>query len=241
MRLGSRKNDQLRQVTITTNFLQNPLGSVLIEFGKTKVLCSAMVDNFVPRWLKGEGRGWVTAEYSMLPSAGGGRMQRESSRGKIGGRTHEIQRLIGRSFRSVMDLSLLGERTIWIDCDVLQADGGTRTASITGGFVALMIAVDKLIKDGTIKKNPIREGLAAISVGIVSGELRLDLNYMEDSTADVDMNVVMTESGKLIEIQGTAEENPFSKQQCFDMIELAQSGINQLLEMQSNAICGKTN
>lgn len=240
MRLGNRKNDQLRQVTITTNFLQNPLGSVLIEFGKTKVLCSAMMDDFVPRWLKGEGRGWVTAEYSMLPSAGGGRMQRESARGKIGGRTHEIQRLIGRSFRSVMDLSLLGERTIWIDCDVLQADGGTRTASITGGFVALTIAVDKLLKAGTLKKNPIKENLAAISVGIVSGELRLDLNYIEDSSADVDMNVVMTQSGNLIEIQGTAEENPFSKQQCFDMIELAQDGINQLLELQSKAISGNT-
>ncbi len=241
MRSDNRKNDQLRKVVITPDFLQNPLGSVLIEFGKTKVLCSATIDNFVPRWLKGDGRGWVTAEYSMLPSAGGARSQRESARGKIGGRTHEIQRLIGRSFRSVIDLSLLGERTIWIDCDVLQADGGTRTASITGGFVALRIAVDKLLKDGSLKKNPIKENLAAISVGIVDGQQMLDLDYSEDSNAEVDMNVVMTQSGNLIEVQGTAEENPFSKQQCIDMIDLAQNGINQLLKLQAKAISGKTN
>ena len=172
----------------------------------------------------------------MLPSAGVERLQRESTRGKIGGRTHEIQRLIGRSFRAVCDLALLGERTIWVDCDVIQADGGTRTASITGGFTALMMAVKKLMADGVLKANPIRERLAAISVGIVKNELLLDLDYEEDSTADVDMNLVMTESGKIVEIQGTAEEAPFSKDRCNEMIDLAFYGIKQLLDLQTKTI-----
>ncbi len=235
-RSGIRTHDQLRNINIITNYLDSPIGSVLIEYGRTKVLCCVSIDENVPKWMKGENQGWVTSEYSMMPYAGGDRRQRESSSGKIGGRTQEIQRLIGRSFRSVFDLESLGERTIWIDCDVLQADGGTRTASITGGFTALMIAVDKLIKEGKIKSNPIKERLAAVSVGMVDGELVLDLDFAEDSKAEVDMNVVMTESGKLIEIQGTAEGKPFSKKKCFELIDLAHSGIKLLLDIQAKAL-----
>lgn len=229
MRSDGRANNELRPVTITPDFLENPLASVLIEFGKTKVICSASLDETVPRWMKDAGHGWVTAEYAMLPSSGHERSQRESMRGKVGGRTYEIQRLVGRSLRSVVDLKALGERTLWIDCDVIQADGGTRTASITGGFIALQLAVNRLIDRRVIVKNPIRERMAAISVGIVKKELLLDLAYEEDSAAEVDMNIVMTESGRLIEIQGTAETEPFSRQMCNDMIDLAYEGVIQLI------------
>ncbi len=236
MRLNNRPNNQMREVNIITDFLDNPLGSVLIEFGKTKVLCCATVEESVPKWLRGQQCGWVTAEYSMLPSAGNERIQREAARGKIGGRTYEIQRLIGRSFRAVCDLHLLGERTIWIDCDVLQADGGTRTASITGGYVALALAVKRLMEQGKLTHNPIKEHMAAVSVGIVKGELMLDLDYSEDSTADVDMNLVMTQSGRLIEIQGTAEEEPFALTECMEMIELAQKGCKLLFDKQMDIL-----
>jgi len=236
MRSGNREYNQLRKVEIIPNFLDYPLGSALVSFGRTRVLCSVSMDENVPKWLKGARHGWITAEYSMLPSAGVERLQRESTRGKIGGRTHEIQRLIGRSFRAVCDLEILGERTIWVDCDVIQADGGTRTASITGGFTALMMAVKKLMQSGVLTANPIRERLAAISVGIVKDELLLDLDYEEDSSADVDMNLVMTESGKIIEIQGTAEKDPFSKNRCNDMIDLAFDGITQLISLQQDTI-----
>jgi len=235
-RPDNRAYDQLRTITITPGYLEKPLASVLMEYGKTKVLCCVTIDENIPKWMKGENQGWVTSEYSMMPYAGGDRKQRESSAGRISGRTQEIQRLIGRSFRSVFDLEALGERTLWIDCDVLQADGGTRTASITGGFTALMIAVDKMIKEGKLRSNPIKERLAAVSVGIVEGEMVLDLDYLEDSNAQVDMNVVMTQAGKLIEIQGTAEEKPFSKKKCFEMIDLAHNGIQQLLEIQAEAL-----
>ncbi|MCB1194696.1 ribonuclease PH [bacterium] len=237
MRSYGRTNSQLRPVTITPRFLDSPLGSVLIKMGKTTVLCSTTIEDQVPRWMKGEGRGWVTAEYSMLPSSAGlARMPRESSRGKVSGRTHEIQRLIGRAFRAVCDLSKLGERTVWIDCDVLQADGGTRTASITGGFVALRLAVARMLEEGIITEDPLYENVAAISVGVVAGELMLDLDYAEDSSAEVDMNIVMTHTGKLIEIQGTAEEKPFSKKKLIEMISLAQSGIEELCKLQEHII-----
>ncbi|MCD6460499.1 ribonuclease PH [bacterium] len=236
MRSDNRKYNQLRHIEIVPNFLDHPLGSALISFGRTRVLCSVSMEEKVPKWIRGSGQGWITAEYSMLPSAGIERMQREATRGKIGGRTHEIQRLIGRSFRSVCDLSVLGERTVWVDCDVIQADGGTRTASITGGFTALMMAVNKMMDSGILKKNPLRERVAAISVGIVKNEVMLDLDYEEDSAADVDMNLVMTESGKIIEIQGTAEKNPFSKNKCNEMIDLAFCGIKKLLDYQQETI-----
>lgn len=241
MRSDNRLNDQMRTITITPDFLENPLGSVVVEFGKTKVLCTASVEEGIPKWLKGgeSVSGWLTAEYSMLPCAGGERTQRESSRGKIGGRTHEIQRLIGRSFRAVCDLELLGERTIWIDCDVLQADGGTRTASITGGYVALELAINKLLKQRVLDNSPIMERVAAVSVGIVDGELVLDLNYTEDSSAEVDMNVVMSESGKLVEIQGTAESRPFSKKKCMEMIDLAYKGIKHIMDIQKKVLAGR--
>ncbi|RJP59333.1 MAG: ribonuclease PH [Candidatus Auribacter fodinae] len=237
MRPDKRLNNQLRPVKITPHFLDYPLGSVLIEFGNTKVLCSVSVEEGLPKWIKEE-HGWVTAEYSMLPAAGPDRMQREVSRGKIGGRTHEIQRLIGRAFRSVIDLNLIGPRTIWVDCDVLQADGGTRTASITGGFTALLIAVHKLMDKGVLTQNPVKQNLAAVSVGIVDGEVLLDLNYEEDSSAEVDMNVVMTGSGELVEVQGTAEGKPFSKDTCIALIDYAHAGIKELLKLQ-NEIVGK--
>ncbi len=240
-RMDGRMPDELRPVKITPNYLENPLASVCVEFGKTKLVCAASVEDAVPRWLQEEAReahaGWVTSEYSMLPFASGlKRMQRESSRGRISGRTQEIQRLIGRSFRSVVDLQGLGERTVWVDCDVLQADGGTRTAAISGGFVALVIALGKLKKAVSIDSPLWREHVAAVSVGIVEGRILLDLCYEEDSRAEVDMNVVATESGKLVEVQATAERRPFSNRSLQQMLSLAKKGIRDIMEVQKRAI-----
>ena len=236
MRPDERKADELRGIKITKNFLNTAEGSVLIEMGDTKVICTASIEDKVPPFLKDQKKGWVTGEYSMLPRSTSTRMVRESSRGKVGGRTHEIQRLIGRSMRSVVDLKALGERTIWLDCDVIQADGGTRTAAITGAFVAMKDAVNSAIADGTIAQQPIKDYVAAISVGIVEGEPRLDLCYEEDSNAEVDMNIVMTGSGKFIEVQGTAETEPFGSDDLQKMIELAGAGINKLIAVQKEAL-----
>ncbi|MFH1428551.1 MAG: ribonuclease PH [Candidatus Margulisiibacteriota bacterium] len=233
-RIDLRDNDQLRPVKITRGYLTHNPHSVLIESGDTRVLCSAIVEEGVPGFKKGSGEGWVTAEYGMLPSCSQQRIRRE--RNKVSGRTQEIQRLIGRSLRSVVDLTKLGERTIMIDADVIQADGGTRTASITGAFIALKSVVKELLAAGIITKDPISDFLAAISVGIKDGETLLDLPYIEDSTAEVDMNVVMTESGKFIEVQGTAEAEPFSKTQLDEMLELAQKGILELIQLQKEAL-----
>lgn len=235
-RIDNRMPNALRPVKMTKDFIMHPSGSVLIEMGNTKVICTASVEEKVPSFLKGSESGWVTAEYSMLPGSTHFRKQRDASRGKIDGRTMEIQRLIGRSLRSIIDLGKLGERTIWIDCDVIQADGGTRTASITGGFVALSIAVNKLIAEGLISENPIREYVAAISVGIKEGMALLDLCYEEDSTAHVDMNLIMTESGKFIEVQGTGEEAPFSRDELLQLLELGEDGIRQLIEHQKDIL-----
>lgn len=235
-RIDGRDNNQLRPVKITRAYLKHAEGSVLIEFGDTKVICSATVEERVPPFMKGEGKGWVTAEYSMLPRATQVRTQREAAKGKIGGRTHEIQRLIGRALRSVVNLTALGERTIWIDCDVIQADGGTRTASITGSFVALVEALAKLKQAGTIARIPVVDYLAAVSVGKVNGEILLDLNFSEDSSAEVDMNVVMTGSGKFVEVQGTAEDYPFSREELEGLLQTAESGIGQLVEAQKDAL-----
>jgi ribonuclease PH len=233
-RIDNRALDQLRQTRITPNFLPYAEGSALIEVGGTKVICAATVEERVPPFLRNKGTGWVTAEYAMLPRATNTRTNRETLRPS--GRTQEIQRLIGRSLRAVVDTSILGERQIMIDCDVLQADGGTRCASITGACVALALAVKKLLIDGKIKRNPILSEVAAVSVGIVEGTPVLDLNYAEDSTAEVDMNVVCTGSGKFIEIQGTAEREPFNREQMNAMLELAEKGINQLFTIQRNAL-----
>ena len=225
-----------RKTKITRNYLMHPEGSVLIETGNTKVICTASVQEGVPPFLIDSGKGWVTAEYGMLPRSTETRMKREASRGKISGRTAEIQRLIGRSLRSVVDLTLLDGYTIQVDCDVIQADGGTRTASITGACVALNDAFEKLLAEGKIEENPLKEWVAAISVGIVDGEPVLDLSYEQDSVAEVDMNVVMTESGKFVEIQGTAEEKPFSDEQLKTMLRLAKQGIKQLIKKQKQSI-----
>jgi len=236
MRSDGRRADALREVKITRNYLGYAEGSVLIEFGATKVICSASVEENVPSFLRGKGSGWVTAEYSMLPRATHTRSQRESSRGKVGGRTHEIQRLIGRSLRAVMDLTLLGERSVLIDCDVIQADGGTRTASITGAYVALVDALRLLLSRGTIATLPLREAVAAVSVGIVDGVPVLDLNYVEDSAAEVDMNFVMTSSNRFVEVQGTAEGKPFTVQEMDIMRSMAISAISRLFEIQEKAL-----
>lgn len=230
-RKDGRAPDQLRPVRITRDFVKYPLGSVLVEFGDTKVVCAASVEEITPRWMREQKRpgGWITCEYSMMPFSSPERTAREATRGRIAGRTHEIQRMIGRALRAVVDLSRIGERTIWIDCDVLQADGGTRTAAVTGGFVALEIALAKLRVEGKIETDPVREAIAAVSVGKVGGELLLDLNYEEDCRADVDMNIVMTESGKFIEIQGTAESAPFTAEEMAVMIALASKGIAALI------------
>lgn len=235
-RPGERKNDELRAVQMTPGFVKNPDGSVLIQTGNTMVLCTAMVEEKVPPFLKGSGTGWVTAEYSLLPASTDTRSSREASKGKITGRTSEIQRLIGRSLRAVIDFQALGERTIWLDCDVLQADGGTRTASITGSYVALSLAVQKLIANGTLAQNPIIDYLAATSVGIVNGIPVLDLEYVEDSAAEVDMNVVMTGRGEFVEIQGTAEGKPFSRAEMDQLLQLAEKGIRELIGMQKNIL-----
>lgn len=232
IRTGNRETDQMRPVKIIPGYLKYPDGSVLIEAGDTRVICSAAVEEKVPPFLRGSGTGWITAEYSLLPGSTEIRTPREASRGKISGRTSEIQRLIGRALRSVVDLEQLGERTVWIDCDVIQADGGTRTASITGSFVALYLALQKLMSNGTITDFPIKDYVAAISVGIIDDTLLLDLEYIEDSQADVDMNVVMTGSGEFVEIQGTAEGKPFSHDQLAQLLKLAQKGIKELLALQ---------
>lgn len=236
MRPDGRTTQQIRPVTITRNYTRHAEGSVLIEVGDTKVLCNATVETGVPRFLKGKGQGWVTAEYGMLPRATHTRSGREASRGKQGGRTLEIQRLIGRSLRAAVDLSALGEHTITIDCDVIQADGGTRTASITGACVALVDALNYMRKKGMVKTNPLTSMVAAISVGIYKGEPITDLQYEEDSEADTDMNVVMTESGKMIEVQGTAESEPFSMEEMNAMLELARHAIRELNDLQKEAL-----
>ena len=232
MRIDKRKSDELRKVSIRTQYLKNAHGSCLIEMGDTKVVCSATVEEKVPFFCKNEGKGWVTAEYGMLPASCTERITREASRGKLSGRTQEIQRLIGRSLRSVVDLKKLGERTIWLDADVIQGDGGTRTASITGCYIALEHAVKKLIENKKLSASPIRDSVAAVSVGVVRGKPVLDLCYAEDSKAEVDMNVVMTGSGKLVEVQGTAEGKPFSEAALLQMLKLAKKGIRELTGIQ---------
>jgi len=238
MRSDSRKNHQMRDVKVQRNFMENAEGSVLISMGKTRVICSASIEERVPPFLKDQKKGWVTAEYSMLPRSTQTRSVRESSTGRVSGRTHEIQRLIGRALRSVVDLTALGERTIWIDCDVLQADGGTRTAAITGAFICLADALKYALRNGMIDKTPIRDYLAAISVGVVHGKPMIDLCYSEDSAAEVDMNVVMTGSGKYVEIQGTAEGIPFSRDTLELLLKLAGDGINQLVDIQKKLLEG---
>lgn len=236
MRPSGRKPDELRTINLTRHFTQHAEGSVLIEFGNTKVLCTASVEERVPRFLKGSNSGWVTAEYGMLPRATHSRTSREAATGKQGGRTLEIQRLIGRSLRAVMDLTALGERTITIDCDVIQADGGTRTASITGGYVALVDAVRLMLKKNQLRKNPIHGAVAAVSVGIYQGVTVLDLDYQEDSNAETDMNIVMNDAGNFIELQGTAEGHAFRHDELQKMLTLANEGVRQLLEKQTVAL-----
>jgi ribonuclease PH len=236
MRTNERTNDAIRQLKIEKNFLKYPEGSVLAEMGETKVICQVSVEEKVPAFLKNSGKGWLTAEYSMLPRATKTRSMRESVSGKVGGRTHEIQRLIGRALRSIINLNIIGERTIWIDCDVIQADGGTRTASITGGYVALVEALWNMKKRGVIQKIPLRDSVGAISVGIVDGEPMLDLSYEEDYRAEVDMNFVMTGKGLLIEVQGTAEKKPFTKEQFDIMYQYAYKGIKEITRLQRMAL-----
>jgi ribonuclease PH len=235
-RVDGRASDELRPVRMSVDYLKHADGSVLIEFGDTRVLCAVTIEEGVPPFLAGRGQGWLTAEYAMLPQAGKGRSKRESVAGKVGGRTHEIQRLIGRSLRACVDLRALGERTLLIDCDVLQADGGTRTASITGSWVALSRAVAALRSRGTLAVDPVTAGLAAISVGVVAGAPALDLNYIEDSRAEVDANVVMTHQGEFVEVQGTAEGKPFSRARLDEMLALAEKGIRELQVMQREAV-----
>lgn len=232
MRIDNRENNQLRPISFVRNFTKHAEGSVLVSYGDTKVLCTASIETQVPRWLKGTGKGWITAEYGMLPRATHERTQREAAKGKQSGRTQEIQRLIGRSLRAMVDLEKLGENTIHIDCDVLQADGGTRTASITGAAVALVDALEKLQAAKKLKADPLVGLVAAVSVGIKNGEVLLDLNYSEDSSCDTDLNVVMTQKGEFIEIQGTAEEKPFTRAQADEMLAIAEEGIKQLIAEQ---------
>jgi ribonuclease PH len=236
MRPSGRNPDQLRNIKFTRNYTKHAEGSVLVEFGDTKVLCTATVEQHVPRWLKGKGKGWVTAEYGMLPRSTNSRMDREASRGKQGGRTMEIQRLIARSLRAVVNLEALGERNITVDCDVIQADGGTRTASITGGYVALADAMQWLIDEGKLTKNPIIGQVASVSVGIFEGTPVLDLDYAEDSNAETDMNVVMNDAGAYIEVQGTAEGHAFRREELDAMLALAQSGIKSLISHQCEVL-----
>ncbi|MDO3379286.1 ribonuclease PH [Geoalkalibacter halelectricus] len=237
-RPDGRRADQLRTIAFQRGFTRYAEGSVLVSFGETRVLCNATVEESVPSFLRGEGRGWVTAEYSMLPRATQARSPREASRGKVGGRTHEIQRLIGRSLRAVVDLAALGERTIQIDCDVLQADGGTRTASITGAYVALVDAVAGLLDRGLIAASPVREPVAAVSAGLVEGVPLLDLNYEEDFRAAVDMNFVITGSGRFVEVQGTAEDHPFTLAELDALRDLALGGCRDLVRLQQQALRG---
>ncbi|MBS1127332.1 MAG: Ribonuclease [Nitrospirae bacterium] len=236
MRPDGRTNNEMRTVNITRNFIETAEGSVLIEIGKTRVICTASMEEKVPAFLKDKNKGWVTAEYSMLPRATQVRTNRESAMGRVSGRTHEIQRLIGRSLRSVVDLNVIGQRTFWIDCDVIRADGGTRTAAITGSFICLADAFQFAMKKGLIVKNPLRNYLAAISVGIVNNQSLLDLCYEEDSSAEVDMNIVMTGDGHMVEIQGTAEGAPFSVKDLDKLIKLAQEGIDRLVSIQKDIL-----
>lgn len=231
MRNNDRKNDEMREVRVTRNYIIHPEGSVLIEFGNTKVICNATVEEKVPPFLRGTGTGWITAEYSMLPRATNNRVQREASKGKIMGRTMEIQRLVGRALRASVDLEKIGERTIIIDCDVIQADGGTRTASITGAYLAMELAIEKLIDEGRLKEMPIKSKVAAISVGRVKDEILLDLEYEEDSKADVDMNIVMNDKGEFIELQGTGEEAAFTKEELLDFIEVSKNAFEILFSL----------
>ena len=235
-RPSNRTADQLRDIRLTRNFNCHAEGSVLVEFGNTRVICTASVEEGVPRFMRGEGRGWITAEYGMLPRSTGTRMDREAARGKQGGRTLEIQRLIGRSLRAAVDLSVLGENTIKLDCDVIQADGGTRTASVTGACVALADAIAHLRREGLLAGEPLRRLVASVSVGICDGQPVLDLDYLEDSSADTDMNIVMAEDGGIIEIQGTAEGEPFSEAEFTSMLALARQGISELHGMQRRAL-----
>jgi ribonuclease PH len=236
MRSDTRADDAIRPVQLTAGFLMHAEGSVLIDVGRTRVICAASVEDRVPPFLRGTGKGWVTAEYGMLPRATSTRTQREASTGKIGGRTQEIQRLIGRSLRSVIALSDLGERTIWVDCDVIQADGGTRTAAITGGFVAMVLALEHLRERGGIPRVPVSEYVAATSVGVVAGTPLLDLAYEEDSRAEVDMNVVKTSDGRFIELQGTAETKPFGGDVLLSLLALADKGIKDLIDKQREVV-----
>ncbi|KMK51041.1 ribonuclease PH [[Actinobacillus] muris] len=236
MRPNNRPAHQTRPINITRHYTRYAEGSVLVEFGETKVLCNATVEESVPRFLKGQQQGWITAEYGMLPRATHSRSQREAAKGKQSGRTMEIQRLIARSLRAVVDLTALGERTITLDCDVIQADGGTRTAAITGACVALHDALSKLVADGVLKQHPMKALVAAISVGIVAGEAVCDLEYVEDSNAETDMNVVMLEDGRLVEVQGTAEGEPFSHTELLTLLDLAKQGIQQLISAQRQAL-----
>ena len=236
MRKDGRGIQELRPVTIEPDFIEGADGSVLISVGKTRVICTASVEDSVPGFMRGQNRGWITSEYAMIPRATNTRTTRESSRGKVSGRTHEIQRLIGRTLRSVIRLEEIGERTGWIDCDVIQADGGTRTASITGAFVALALALQKLVDNGTLSVLPIKDYVAATSVGIVQGNPLLDLNYEEDSRAQVDMNVVQTGAGLIVEVQGTAEGDPFPREMMNILMDLASAGISELIESQKKLI-----
>ncbi|CAG9295233.1 ribonuclease PH [Celerinatantimonas diazotrophica] len=236
MRPNGRAVTDIRPVTFTRHYTRHAEGSVLVTFGDTQVLCTATVEDGVPRFLKGKGQGWITAEYGMLPRSTGSRMARESARGKQGGRTMEIQRLIGRSLRAAVDLKALGDVTITVDCDVLQADGGTRTAAISGACVALMDAIWWMQAQGKIKVNPMKYLIAAISVGIVEGQPRCDLEYVEDSSAETDMNVVMSEDGRMIEVQGTAEGEPFSHEELLELLELAKGGIDSIFNLQRQVL-----
>lgn len=238
-RPSGRQLDELRQVRLTRNYTKHAEGSVLVEFGDTKVICTASVEQTVPRFLKGQGKGWVTAEYGMLPRSTGSRMNREAARGKQSGRTVEISRLIGRSLRAAVDLTALGENTITIDCDVIQADGGTRTASITGACVAMADAINYLIREGALKANPIKSMIAAVSVGIYQGQPVLDLDYAEDSQAETDLNVILTAKGGFVEVQGTAEEEPFSEEEFNAMLSLAKKGIGELVELQAQTLAAE--
>jgi len=233
-RHDGRLPDQLRHITITRDYLRHPEGSVLVEFGDTKVICTASLEDKVPQFLKGQGKGWVTAEYGMLPRSTNTRMSRERS--GPSGRSQEIQRLVGRSLRAVIEMAKLGERTVWVDCDVIQADGGTRTAAITGAFIALTDAIGTLLKAGVLPGSPIRDSVAAISVGMVGNRPVLDLDYVEDSTAEVDMNIVMTGAGAFVEVQGTAEQTPFSKERMGELLALAEVGIGRLIGLQRRAL-----
>ena len=236
MRIDNRANTELRKLKITRGFVGTADGSVLIEMGNTRVICTASIEEKVPQFMKDQKKGWVTAEYSMLPKSSHTRVVRESSTGRVGGRTHEIQRLIGRALRSVVDLGILGERTVWIDCDVIEADGSTRTVSITGAFICLADALRNALKTGILERMPLKDYLAAVSVGIVNGQPVLDLSYAEDSMAEVDMNVVMTGSGNFVEVQGTAEGAPFSEEELMALMKLAKGGVSKLVALQKAAV-----